>query len=141
MLPTRFSVLVWWSEKRGLVGTIWDVSLTTDERNWPCLRKPRPCLLSRVLQVVQEFFWDMLCKVISDLRRVCEDFLSAMGSSIGFSNTQVLWFQNWDVGSEADWEQRLSNVLRQENGWLCPAGSWLIGPPEATQQGKRFQGQ
>lgn len=64
----------------------------------------------------------MLCKVISDLRRVCEDFLSAMGSSIGFSNTQVLWFQNWDVGSEADWEQRLSNVLRQENGWLCPAG-------------------
>lgn len=60
----------------------------------------------------------MLCEVVNGLGRVCEDFLSAMRTSIGFSNTQVLWIQNWDVDSEDEWEQRLLNVLHQENGWL-----------------------
>lgn len=88
----------------------------------------------------EEALWDMLCKVISGLGRVCEDFLSAMSTSIGFSNAQVLWFQNWDVGTEDEWEQRLSNVLHQENGWLSQEGGWFLGPPEATQQWKKFQG-
>lgn len=64
----------------------------------------------------------MLCEVINGLGHVCEDFLSAMRTSIGFSNRQVLWFQNWDVDSEDEGQQSLFNVLHQENGFLSQEG-------------------
>lgn len=81
----------------------------------------------------------MLCKMISGLRQVHEDFFSAMRANIGFSNTQMPWFQNWDVGSGADWKQRLSKHIASRE-WLGVPGRRLLVPSEAIQQWKRFQG-
>ena len=75
----------------------------------------------------------MLCKMISGLGHVHEDFFPAMRANVGFSNTQMPWFQNWDVGSEADWKQRLSKHVASRE-WLGLSGGRLLVPSEATQQ-------
>lgn len=75
----------------------------------------------------------MLCKMISGLRQVHEAFFSAMRANIGFSNTQMPWFQNWNVGSGADWKQRLSKYVASRE-WPGLPGRRLLVPSEAIQQ-------
>jgi len=60
-------------------------------------------------------------------------FFSALRADKGFSTTQMLWFQNWGEGLEADWKQGFStHVVSRERFGV--SGRRLFVPFEAIQQ-------